>query len=419
MRTPLLIVAALLCLVPGTLLAEIAWRDNLRTAREEADATGKLLLLHFYTDNCHWCDKLEEGAFRAPTVNGTIDGSFVPVKIDAQSNPKLVEAFRVSRFPTDVIVTTDGTVLSHGISPQAETEYVAMLNRHTGRAAINAAPASPPNSDPQTQIASDTTRRPQTNPYAQEATPQPSENPLAMAPPSAPVQGPGDVQANRYTVSANQNIETQLGTPTTPNRDPSSREAFGLPPQFGTAAQTASFGSQPHDADAETMPASAAAPEFAEAPSATAEAPSATATSADPQPEKPATPSTPELALQGYCPVAIVDNNQWLAGNRDYGLIHLGKLYLFTSSEAMESFQANPEAYTPVMNGLDVVIFFNEHRIVEGKREFGLRDPEFNRMFFFANEETLNHFYQEHQRYTRPAIEVTRQAATDANEIVR
>jgi hypothetical protein len=72
----------------------------------------------------------------------------------------------------------------------------------------------------------------------------------------------------------------------------------------------------------------------------------------------------------------------------------------------MERFLENPEPYTPVLNGIDVVRFFEERKIVPGNREWGLKDPDHNRMFFFADEAALNHFYNQHTRYTDAALAV-------------
>ncbi len=118
---------AIMLVVSVNATAQIPWQDNLRSAHTQAQREGKLMLLHFYSDNCTWCDRLEEGSFKAPQVSKAIDQNFVPVKIHANSAPKLAEMFKVSKFPTDVIVTTDGKTLSHAVSPQEPDRYVAML----------------------------------------------------------------------------------------------------------------------------------------------------------------------------------------------------------------------------------------------------------------------------------------------------
>ena len=81
----------------------------------------------------------------------------------------------------------------------------------------------------------------------------------------------------------------------------------------------------------------------------------------------------------------------------------------------MKKFLADPIPFTPVLNEIDVVRFFEERKIVPGKREWGLKDPVYNRMFFFADEAAMNHFYSEYERYTDAAIEVMEKAVKDAN----
>ena len=77
----------------NTASAEIQWQDNLRTAHSQAKAEGKLLLLHFYSDDCVWCERLEAGSFQAPEVGDALQQGFVPVKIHGGKNPKLTQMF--------------------------------------------------------------------------------------------------------------------------------------------------------------------------------------------------------------------------------------------------------------------------------------------------------------------------------------
>src|SRR5690606_38069302 len=76
------------------------------------------------------------------------------------------------------------------------------------------------------------------------------------------------------------------------------------------------------------------------------------ATAVTPEP-RPAAP--PKLAPDGYCAVSISEKSEWLEGNPELGVIHLGNLYLFVDEAAMAKFLTNPEPYTPVLNGIDVV----------------------------------------------------------------
>ena len=58
----------------------------------------------------------------------------------------------------------------------------------------------------------------------------------------------------------------------------------------------------------------------------------------------------------------------------------------FQNEEAMSTFLADPVPFTPVLNEIDVVRFFEERTIVPGKREWGVKDPTFQRMLISNKE---------------------------------
>ena len=382
----LMITMAVMLIVSANATAQIPWQDNLRSAHAQAEREGKLMLLHFYSDNCSWCDRLEEGSFKAPQVGQTIDQNFVPVKIHANSTPKLAEMFKVSKFPTDVIVTTDGKTLSHAVSPQEPDRYVAMLT--------NALPA----------IAGTKKAAPATETVAtQIATPSPQATSQVAPPQSAP----------SYAASANPNTAV---SPTS-TADSGLSLPASAPFKEGVKAQLAASRSEGFSLE---MPAQSAAAQ-AEPVTATIDdvTPDASPKFAATEPASPSTasfkPEQAELAMQGFCPVTVITQDKWVEGNPEFGAVHLGKLYLFSSEENLKTFLADPIPYTPVLNEIDVVRFFEERKIVPGKREWGLKDPIYNRMFFFADEAAMNHFYNEYERYTDAAIEVMEKAVKDAN----
>ena len=383
--------------------AEIAWQSNLRVAHAQAQSEGKLLLLHFYSDNCTWCEKLEKGAFQEPQVGQAISESFVPVKIHGTASKKLAEMFKVTAFPTDVIVTTEGKTISHTVSPQSADRYVSMLNTSKATVAGAAAP-------PVTAVA--------TAPALPESKPAAAQLTSPSAAPEASLPLPG------YATSA---------APQTPTAAPSASSlaatsggqadsGFTLPEATlsgGTPAQLT--GSRGLTLE---MPGQDPAPAEVGKPSTDSVDASAAAITASvsntPAPvtqaiSRPVQQKQPELAMQGFCPVTVIRDDKWVEGKPEFGVIHLGKLYLFDNKENMQTFLNDPVPFTPVLNEIDAVVFFEERRIVPGKREWGLKDPIYNRMFFFADEASMNHFYNQYERYTKAAIEVMDKAVKDAN----
>ena len=152
-----LLLALIACFPSSPLFgAEIPWEPNLKKAHAKAQSEGKLMLLHFVRDNCLYCDKLEEGAFKNPNIAAAVDHNFAAVKInvsDSRLNRRIAERFKIDRFPMDVIVTPDGEALAHGMSPQGAKDYIAMLHSALPAKAVQPAPttqiaAAPKNSAP-------------------------------------------------------------------------------------------------------------------------------------------------------------------------------------------------------------------------------------------------------------------------------
>lgn len=413
----LIIPVAISLLAASQAHAEIAWQTNLRAAHAQAQQEGKLLLLHFYSDHCSWCEKLEKGAFQEPHVGQAISQRFVPVKVHANTNPKLAEMFKVNKFPTDVIVTTEGKTLSHAVSPQDPDRYVAMLETSTQTVSAGSQPA------PQESIAA-VPAAPTTQPsgsypvpgYATADAPKPAtaspnaETPavdsVAMEP--AATSSIGVPQADAVASAPAENAENQFALPQNLLDGGTQAQLTGI--RENTFAMPGAA-SQPE-------PSEAVVAEVTEEQSISASIGDLAATetpAASPDEGYQLAPKQPELAMQGFCPVTVIQEDKWVEGRPEFGVIHLGKLYLFASEDKMQSFLSDPVPFTPVLNEIDAVVFFEERRIVPGKREWGLKDPIYNRMFFFADEASMNHFYNQYERYTKAAIEVMDRAVKDAN----
>lgn len=90
-----------------------------------------------------------------------------------------------------------------------------------------------------------------------------------------------------------------------------------------------------------------------------------------------------ELAMQGYCPVALVENRQWVKGNAQFAVDVDGKRYYFVGAQPLEMFRANPIKYVPALGGDDIVEFAHTGRRSPGALENGLVYDD--RIFFFGS----------------------------------
>lgn len=127
----LLSTALMLTLVVGGVARgqeQIPWAADFRQACEQAAQQRKLVLLHFYADDCPPCVRVEQNVFSRPEVAASIARSYVPVKVHAMQNRELAERYQVTRWPTDVAVTPAGLEVHRSTSPQAPEQYIELVN---------------------------------------------------------------------------------------------------------------------------------------------------------------------------------------------------------------------------------------------------------------------------------------------------
>ena len=85
------------------------------------------------------------------------------------------------------------------------------------------------------------------------------------------------------------------------------------------------------------------------------------------------------------------DRGAWKKGDRQFGAIHKGRTYLFTSAENQQKFLQNPDGYAPVFSGCDPVLHAERGQMVDGKRAFGLVTAD-RHIYLFADEASRNRF---------------------------
>lgn len=109
--------------------------------------------------------------------------------------------------------------------------------------------------------------------------------------------------------------------------------------------------------------------------------------------------STKEIkpALEGYCPVCIVDMKKWVKGNAEIKSTFDGQTYLFPGQEQKATFDANPAKYTPVLGGDCTVAYKKMGQRVPGDiRQATIHN---DRLFLFSNEMAKNEFAANTEAY--------------------
>lgn len=406
----------------------VAWRTNLDAAKIEATQSGKLLLLHFYTDTCGPCKVLEQQVFNQPHVGAELEKSFIPVKVNASHSPALAGMFRVERWPTDVIISPQGSMLAKFGCPNQPEPYLTQLSNlatHYQQTTGNSRTINTPQRTNAAYAGLETELPPSAAAVSNRmALAQAAAGAAAPVSAQTPVNQP-QVTANPYvaTPSASPqasfaaNSTTSTTTPTTPvavqtiNRNavaqttPSSTgpampanampQSYRYQPTPPPAAQAAAqVAVNPVTPTAPITPTTPITPtptrqtideSVTLAASQTAEADASVSGVATQMPA-----GSPPLGFDGCCPVTLKFANKWVQGRVDVGMEHRGRLYLFAGEKERQQFAANPDAYSPVFGGLDPVMMLDENRAVTGHRRYGFRYQ--GQFYLFSTAETKEQF---------------------------
>ena len=103
------------------------------------------------------------------------------------------------------------------------------------------------------------------------------------------------------------------------------------------------------------------------------------------------------LALDGFCPVELVSNERWTAGNPRWAVQHGGFTYLLAGPEQRRQFLDQLEGFAMSYAGNDPVLRVDGDRHIAGKTDFCVTYQ--GRLYLFASQATLTRFRATPQRY--------------------
>jgi len=100
------------------------WRSDFDAAQREAQRLDRPMLVHFYTDWCFPCRRMEQDVLSRPTVTQVLESRMVLVKLNAERHPDIARRYGVELFPTDVIVDPSGKRILSSTGYQEADKYV-------------------------------------------------------------------------------------------------------------------------------------------------------------------------------------------------------------------------------------------------------------------------------------------------------
>ena len=373
----------------------IRWEADLNAAMMRAEREQRPLFLHFVGNDASATPQMEKEVFVQPNIVSHLNSNFVMVKINATENPALAQKYAVTEIPTDLVMHANGQPIHRRrgvISADRFAQYLAFLQEtigsntpsgkhQTSSVSSGALPASPNSfsmtglsnpssiSSPGTTVSGvvtpqremNSTANPGSDPFAQQSSPgqHPAVPPPAMA---AGIVPPIHNNNNplRVAETARPSLEQTANSPYTPRTT------------VNDAALLTSA----------TVPSVAAM------------------LAAEPAPAKMMV-EVP-LALEGFCPVTLCTEERWVSGNPAYSTMYQGHIFRFSSMEALVTFARNPMNYIPVAMGEDIVLMADRNKRVNGNRKFGACFQ--GRVFLFSSQETFNAFEARPDYYTEIAL---------------
>lgn len=105
------------------------WYKEVERAVAAAKRTQLPLLVHVSASWCGPCRRMDREFLEKPTMLGQLGTRFIGLKLDADRHEELLEKLSVRSVPTDLIVDTQGNIISRSEGYQDQKTYFSRLAR--------------------------------------------------------------------------------------------------------------------------------------------------------------------------------------------------------------------------------------------------------------------------------------------------
>jgi thioredoxin-like negative regulator of GroEL len=89
----------------------VQWQTNLQIAHRLSRESNKPMLFVFGADWCTWCKKLEKTTLSDRELVAYINANFIPIHIDADRDPRVVEILEAEALPCAVVLSPNADLL--------------------------------------------------------------------------------------------------------------------------------------------------------------------------------------------------------------------------------------------------------------------------------------------------------------------
>jgi thioredoxin-like negative regulator of GroEL len=106
----------------------VKWQTDLQSARRQALAEGKPILIVFGAEWCGYCKKLERQTLNTPQMAEYINQNFVAVHLDLDKEKKVGDILDVRALPCSIILSPNAELLGRINGYHTPAPYQAQLS---------------------------------------------------------------------------------------------------------------------------------------------------------------------------------------------------------------------------------------------------------------------------------------------------
>jgi len=285
----------------------VQWRTDFTAAAIEAQKQNKPLFITISTEWCGPCREMHRTTLHEPSVVELLNSRCVPLLLDGDKEKERMNQWRISEYPTTMIVGTSGAV---------KTQVLERLVGKMSAAELRSALQRAIQKQESTGVAAG------------------SKRPVEVKPVGAAAKESEGRSASRGPINP-----------------PSPSEAEGTVKQIGY--KTSDPLSPPE--------------------------------------------TSPKPALDGHCPVCMIERAEMVAGKAAESHVYNGRKYLFSSAENKRKFMESPAKYLPGAGGDCVVTLVEKGKHVAGDTKYPAMFAD--KVFFLSDKASRDKFLKDPEAF--------------------